>query len=50
MVDSSRSDEGVSSAVVYQLEKSGDGYLLRLVADRDWLSEPARVWPVTIDR
>jgi RHS repeat-associated protein len=40
----------LSSAVHYDLSPgAGSGWLLDVEADRDWLSQPGRRWPATID-
>lgn len=53
MVDSKidpRSGEGIrSDAVTYALEQRGGGWVLKVTADREWLADPARVFPVTVD-
>ena len=33
----------------FALERSGDGWLLRLSVDRDWLERPGRRFPVVVD-
>ncbi|MFB9904220.1 RHS repeat-associated core domain-containing protein [Allokutzneria oryzae] len=39
-----------STAVRYELEPAGGGsWTLRVVVDRGWLTDPARVFPVTVD-
>jgi RHS repeat-associated protein len=48
--DSSPGDPVPSHAVHYGLESAGEGHwILTVEADRDWLSQPERVWPVHID-
>ncbi|WP_207211899.1 DNRLRE domain-containing protein [Promicromonospora panici] len=45
-------DEGaaVSTDVTYELERSGKGaWTLTVVPDLEWLTDEARVWPVTVD-
>ncbi len=50
MSDSSRPSPTISHAVHYTLEPSGEGqWLLAIEANRDWLTEEGRSWPVTID-
>lgn len=38
-----------SDKVSYKLEKNEEGYLLHLTADENWLKDPERVYPVSID-
>ncbi len=38
-----------SSKVHYDLSKTSDGWHFDVVADKAWLSDPARVYPVSID-
>ncbi|MDA7025189.1 DNRLRE domain-containing protein [Bacillus sp. CLL-7-23] len=38
-----------SEDVKYTLEKNDQGYLLHVTADEDWLKDPQRVYPVSID-
>jgi RHS repeat-associated protein len=39
-----------ASAIRYELEDQAEGqWRLRVVADREWLEQPGRDWPVTID-
>jgi RHS repeat-associated protein len=50
MTDSSaNADSGFSSAVSTQLSRDASGWTLTLSPDYTWLSDPARVYPVTID-
>lgn len=45
-------DQGaaVSTDVAYELERSGKGaWTLTVVPDLEWLTDEARVWPVTVD-
>jgi RHS repeat-associated protein len=49
MQDSSRSREGISTAVAMKLAQTADGYEVTLTPDASWLSDPARVWPVVLD-
>jgi RHS repeat-associated protein len=50
MADSSPGDSVLSHAVHYGLESAAeDRWILTVEADRDWLSQPERVWPVHID-
>ncbi|HUC00781.1 MAG TPA: LamG-like jellyroll fold domain-containing protein [Solirubrobacterales bacterium] len=50
MFDSSGGLDGISDAVEYKLEPNDSGaWLLTVEASEDWLSEPGRDWPVTID-
>jgi hypothetical protein len=50
MVDSSGNRNYSSRAVSFSLaDDAAPGYLLTLSADRSWLDDPARVYPVTID-
>ncbi len=48
-VGSPTGEAPASYAVDYALEKTADGWSLRVTADRKWLDDPARVWPVKID-
>ncbi len=49
MSDSSKHPQA-SQAVHYELAPEGEGrWLLTVEADREWLSQPERVWPVAID-
>jgi RHS repeat-associated protein len=46
----SASPPNVSAAAHYQLSETGPAsWALNVEADRDWLSQPDRAWPVTID-
>ena len=38
-----------ADAVFYELEETGDGWVLTVCADEDWLEDEDRVYPVTID-
>jgi RHS repeat-associated protein len=50
MYDSNPTRPAMSDAVSYQLASRNDGtWELNLEADREWLTEPDRAWPVTID-
>ncbi len=50
MSDSSPQGPAVSRDVHYQLSPSGEGtWDLAVEADREWLSQPDRSWPVVID-
>jgi RHS repeat-associated protein len=49
MVDSSGTPAGYSDAVRFDLQDSGEGWRLTMTADHDWLTDPARVYPVRID-
>jgi RHS repeat-associated protein len=49
MSDSASPEPAVSRQVHYELEDAGDHWTLRVVADREWLEAPDRVWPVRID-
>jgi RHS repeat-associated protein len=40
---------GSRDAVRYLLEQHDDGWQLTVEADREWLSDPSRQWPVRID-
>ena len=40
----------ISNAVVYELQETNDGqYMLVVVADADWINDPDRTFPVSID-
>ncbi len=39
----------VSSAVTYELVQTGGALALKVVLDKEWLDDPARVYPVTVD-
>ncbi|MBT2655350.1 DNRLRE domain-containing protein [Bacillus sp. ISL-18] len=39
----------VSNGVSFKLDKVEDGYILVVVADKDWLTDPNRVYPIYID-
>jgi hypothetical protein len=49
MSDSTPGDPAESRDVHYSLEPQGDHWTLTVQADRKWLEEPARSWPVSID-
>jgi hypothetical protein len=50
MYDATHDQGGETSrAVSYSLAPAPSGEQLTLTADRAWLEDPARVWPVTID-
>lgn len=49
MADSSGSEDGFSSAVSLTLGGEAPAWTLTLAADREWLRDPARVWPIVID-
>jgi RHS repeat-associated protein len=50
MTDSSPGQPEVSHEVRYELEPKADGgWMLAVVADREWLSQPERVFPVDLD-
>ena len=49
MVDSSRTRKGRSRAVATTLAPAPGGYELTVSADRAWLEDPARKWPVKVD-
>ncbi|GHJ47278.1 hypothetical protein Cs7R123_46200 [Catellatospora sp. TT07R-123] len=42
-------DRSSSDEVTYTLEDHAGGYALRVTASRQWLSDPARVYPVRVD-
>ncbi|WP_198299610.1 DNRLRE domain-containing protein [Tumebacillus avium] len=48
-IDEKSGDAQRSDNVSFQLEKQGNGWLLKLVADPNWLQDSARVYPVYID-
>ncbi|MET7647400.1 LamG-like jellyroll fold domain-containing protein [Streptomyces sp. NPDC005426] len=49
-IDPRSGDAAMSRAVTYELTTTADGKpALRLTADRDWLDDPARAYPVTVD-
>jgi RHS repeat-associated protein len=48
-VDLRSGDPATSYAVRYSLEPVEGGQALRVTADQDWLDDPARVFPVTVD-
>ncbi len=48
--DSSGGLSGPVGAARFELEQAADGHwLLKVVASKEWLSDPARVFPVTLD-
>jgi RHS repeat-associated protein len=50
MYDSNPDQPAVSDAVRYALTQQEDGFWnLTVEADRDWLNQPDRIWPVVID-
>lgn len=52
MFDSAQSDDGLgarSEAVRLEIAEDSPGLVVRLAADREWLEDPARVFPVVID-
>lgn len=50
IMEDSASNPAVSAAVHYALTPAeGGGWDLAVVADRDWLTDPVREWPVRID-
>jgi RHS repeat-associated protein len=50
MYDSADPMPALSSDVSYSLAPSSSGtWILTVEADRDWLNDPARAWPVVID-
>lgn len=50
MSDSTPGQPAISHAVHYALEPKGDGHWrLTVEADRDWLTQPDRQWPVNLD-
>ncbi|MFE6978426.1 LamG-like jellyroll fold domain-containing protein [Streptomyces sp. NPDC057682] len=49
-IDPRSGDAAISRAVTYELTTTSDGKpALRLTADSDWLNDPARAYPVTVD-
>ena len=40
---------GDRQPVATELAREGDGWVLRLSPDREWLEAPGRSWPVTVD-
>ncbi|GFJ92634.1 RHS repeat-associated core domain-containing protein [Phytohabitans rumicis] len=48
-VDARSGDPARSEAVSYELVRRGSGWDLVVTADRAWLSDPVRVYPVTVD-
>ncbi len=50
MFDSSGEPDGFSNAVEYELAPSDSGaWLLTIESSKEWLNDPSRQWPVTID-
>ncbi|WP_141013677.1 DNRLRE domain-containing protein [Nocardioides sambongensis] len=49
MVDSASPRPGTSSAIKYDLDRTEDGWSLRVVPEYSWLVDPDRVYPVLID-
>ncbi len=50
MMEDSASNPAVSNAIHFELAQSGpDTWELTVEADRDWLNDPDREWPVRID-
>jgi RHS repeat-associated protein len=48
--DASQGSQTSLSAVHYELDQAGESsWRLAVVADEEWLNDPQRVWPVTID-
>lgn len=48
-VDPRSGESAVSTGVDYALIPHGTGVALEVTLDREWLSSPERVWPVTVD-
>ncbi len=48
-IDERSGDPTLSQAVDYEITTVGDKPALRMTADRAWLDDPARVYPVTVD-
>ncbi|MBW5251788.1 Teneurin-1 [Streptomyces sp. P01-B04] len=48
-IDPRSGDAAMSRAVTYELTTADGKPALRLTADRDWLDDPARAYPVTVD-
>ncbi|MEU1436179.1 LamG-like jellyroll fold domain-containing protein [Streptomyces sp. NPDC005786] len=48
-IDPRSGDAAISRAVTYELTTADGKPALRLTADRDWLDDPARSYPVTVD-
>ncbi|THA22997.1 Teneurin-1 [Streptomyces sp. A1277] len=48
-IDPRSGDAAISRAVAYELTTADGKPALRLTADRDWLDDPARAYPVTVD-
>jgi RHS repeat-associated protein len=49
MFDSSKGSNMASHAVSMTLTQNGSGLSVKVVADRTWLSDPSRKWPISID-
>ena len=49
MWDSRPQSDGNMVMVPFTFAQSGDGWVMTLTPSRDWLTDPARVFPVTID-
>ncbi|WP_193614268.1 DNRLRE domain-containing protein [Nocardioides lijunqiniae] len=49
MTDSASPSPGLSHDVAYELEPQGAGWALTVTPSMGWLTDPARVYPVTID-
>ncbi len=49
MYDSAPEHPATSRAIHYELEPAAEGWRLKVEADRDWLTQPERVWPVHLD-
>jgi RHS repeat-associated protein len=50
MYDSAPEHPATSRAIHYELEEASAGaWRLKVIADREWLNQPERVWPVHLD-
>jgi hypothetical protein len=49
MYDASGTDSGLSEAIAVSLQQDADRATLTMSPDQQWLTSPARQWPVTID-
>ncbi|HZU11738.1 MAG TPA: DNRLRE domain-containing protein [Chloroflexota bacterium] len=49
MEDNSKLPSGISRAVTFSLDQTGNGETVTLAADSAWLADPVRAWPVVID-
>jgi RHS repeat-associated protein len=49
MYDSAPEHPATSHAIHYELEPAAEGWRLKVEADREWLEQPERVWPVHLD-